>query len=203
MASMAATSSCSMAPAPRAIAAARCPKNSCSCSGAARRMPSTRRAARRSSRGIAAGREWRGAMTYLPPVIPGNPTLGRHHRGVRARGHLRHRRLGGLVPTALGLLVLTIVVAFAVAAIVSERYLPPLRALQRGLARLRERRFETLPRSTVEEFTPLEREFNATSHLPAARLARVRSARRSRSRTARRQRDRSRARHRCCRNSAS
>ena len=35
--------------------------------------------------------------------------------------------------------------------------------MQRGLARLRDRRFETLPRSTVEEFTPLEREFNITS----------------------------------------
>ena len=63
----------------------------------------------------------------------------------------------------MALLALTIVVAFAVAAIVSERYLPPLRALQRGLARLRERRFETLPRSAVEEFAPLEREFNATA----------------------------------------
>ena len=67
------------------------------------------------------------------------------------------------MPTALGLLALAIVIAFAVAAIISERYLPPLRALQRGLARLRERRFETLPRSAVEEFAPLEREFNVTS----------------------------------------
>jgi len=58
-----------------------------------------------------------------------------------------------LVPTALALLALTIVIAFAVSAIVSERYLPPMRALQRGLALLRDRRFETLPRSNVEEFT--------------------------------------------------
>jgi diguanylate cyclase (GGDEF)-like protein len=111
---------------------------------------------------FAAGREWRGAMTYLPPVIPGNPNSA-DTIVVFAPEAAFGMTASGLVPTALGLLVLTVVVAFAVAAIVSERYLPPLRALQRGLTRLRERRFETLPRSSVDEFTPLEREFNATS----------------------------------------
>src|SRR4029078_2183948 len=37
------------------------------------------------------------------------------------------------------------------------------RALHRGLMRLRERRFESMARLTVEEFTPLEREFNQTA----------------------------------------
>jgi diguanylate cyclase (GGDEF)-like protein len=111
---------------------------------------------------FAAGREWRGALTYLPPTAPGDPASvdavvvfsPEASFGMSA---------AGLLPTALGLLALTVVIAFAVAAIISERYLPPLQALQRGLTKLRERRFETLPRSTAEEFQPLEREFNATS----------------------------------------
>ena len=135
----------------------------------------------------ASGREWRGAMTYVPPSVPDDPlsantvvvfapeaTFGATAQRARA-----DRRSASLV--------LTLAVAFAVAAIIGERYLPPLRALQRGLARLRERRFETLPRSAVEEFAPLEREFNHHVAGPAARLARVRSARRSRPRAARRQ----------------
>ena len=65
-----------------------------------------------------------------------------------------------------------------------------------GSRDLRERRFETLPRSTVEEFTRARARVQCHPHVPAARLARVRSAGRSRSRVARRQRDRSRARHR-------
>jgi len=110
----------------------------------------------------ASGREWRGAMTYLPPVIPGN-SFSASTVVVFAPEATFGSTASELIPTALGLLALTILVAFAVAAIVSERYLPPLRGLQRGLARLRERRFETLPRSTVDEFTALEREFNTTA----------------------------------------
>jgi diguanylate cyclase (GGDEF)-like protein len=110
----------------------------------------------------AAGREWRGAVTYLPPGIPGNPNSS-DTIVVFAPEATFGSTTSALVPTALGLLALTILVAFAVAAIVSERYLPPLRALERAITRLRERRFETLPRSTVEEFATLEREFNATS----------------------------------------
>jgi len=110
----------------------------------------------------AAGREWRGAVTYLPPSIPGNPGSS-DIIVVFAPEATFGSTASALVPTALVLLVLTIVMSFAVAAIVSERYLTPLRALQRALARLRERRFETLPRGTVEEFMALEREFNATS----------------------------------------
>jgi diguanylate cyclase (GGDEF)-like protein len=110
----------------------------------------------------AAGREWRGAMTYVRPSTPGN-SLTAHTVIVFAPEAKFGSGTSELVPTALGLLALTIVVAFAVAAIVTERYLPPLRALQRGIAALRDRRFETLPRGTVEEFTPLEREFNATT----------------------------------------
>ena len=49
------------------------------------------------------------------------------------------------------------------AALIAERYLPPLRALHRGLIRLRERRFETCRASRSTEFAPLEREFNLTS----------------------------------------
>jgi len=110
----------------------------------------------------ASGREWRGAMTYLPPVTPGN-SLSASTVVVFAPEATFGSTASELIPTALGLLALTILVAFAVAAIVSERYLPPLRGLQRGLARLRERRFETLPRSAVDEFTALEREFNTTA----------------------------------------
>ena len=110
----------------------------------------------------ASGREWRGAMTYLPPVNAGNP-LTASTVVVFAPEATFGSTASELIPTALGLLALTILVAFAVAAIVSERYLPPLRGLQRGLARLRERRFETLPRSAVDEFNALEREFNATA----------------------------------------
>jgi diguanylate cyclase (GGDEF)-like protein len=110
----------------------------------------------------AAGRDWRGAMTWLPPRDA-------------AQVHATHvvvvyepeRGFGSAVPEvaprALGLVVLTIVIAFAISVVIGERYLPPLRMLQRGLVRLRDRRFESLPRSNVEELAPLEREFNLTS----------------------------------------
>jgi diguanylate cyclase (GGDEF)-like protein len=110
----------------------------------------------------ASGREWRGAMTHLQPRTPGD-RLSASTVVVFAPEATMSSTASDLVPTALALLALTIVIAFAVSAIVSERYLPPLRALQRGLAHLRDRRFEALPRSAVEEFTPLEREFNATA----------------------------------------
>ena len=110
----------------------------------------------------ASGREWRGATTYVRPSTPGDP-LTANTVVVFAPEAIFGSAASELIPTALGLFALTILMAFAVAAIVSERYLPPLRTLQRGLAHLRERRFETLTRSAVEEFTPLEREFNATA----------------------------------------
>jgi len=110
----------------------------------------------------AAGREWRGAVTYLPPAIPGDP--GSSDTIVVFAPEATFGSAGSsLVPTSLVLLALTILMSFAIAVIVSERYLTPLRALQKALSRLRERRFETLPRGTVEEFMALEREFNATS----------------------------------------
>src|SRR6476659_1884054 len=68
-----------------------------------------------------------------------------------------------LVPTSLGLLALVLLVSFAVAALIAERYLPAMQALHRGLMRLRERRFETIPPLAIAEFAPLEREFNITS----------------------------------------
>jgi diguanylate cyclase (GGDEF)-like protein len=110
----------------------------------------------------ASGREWRGAMTYVPPRRP-NDALSANTIVVFAPEATFGVTLSELAPTALALLALAIFVAFAVAAIISERYLPPLRQLQRGLIRLRERRFETIPRLAVEEFAPLEREFNITS----------------------------------------
>jgi len=110
----------------------------------------------------AEGREWRGAVTYLPPGIPGDPGSS-DTIVVFAPEATFGSTASELVPTTLALLALTIAMAFAVAAIVSERYLPPLRALQKALSRLRERRFETLPRGSVEEFMAIEREFNATS----------------------------------------
>jgi diguanylate cyclase (GGDEF)-like protein len=110
----------------------------------------------------ASGREWRGAMTYVPPDKPGD-VLSASTVVAFAPESTFGSSFAELAPGTLGLLLLTIVVSFAVAAIISERYLPPLRSLQRGLSRLRERRFETLPRVAVEEFAPLEREFNLTS----------------------------------------
>ncbi len=110
----------------------------------------------------ASGREWRGAMTYVPPTRSGD-LLAANTVVVFAPEATFGATFSELAPGALGLAVLAIVMAFAVAAIICERYLPPLRALQRGIMRLRERRFETLPRFSVEEFAPLEREFNLTS----------------------------------------
>jgi diguanylate cyclase (GGDEF)-like protein len=110
----------------------------------------------------ASGREWRGAMTWLPPANPHDPyaaTLVVVFAPERAFGSAAP----DMWPRALGLVLLTLFIAFAVAAMIGERYLPQLRTLQRGLARLRERKFESLPRSTVQEFEPLEREFNQTS----------------------------------------
>jgi nitrate/nitrite-specific signal transduction histidine kinase len=101
-------------------------------------------------------------MTYLPPVLP-DDTLSANVVVVFAPEATFGSTTSELVPTSLGLFALTILLAFAVAVFVSERYLPPLRGLQRGIARLRERRFETLPRSAVDEFSPLEREFNTTA----------------------------------------
>jgi len=110
----------------------------------------------------ASGREWRGAMTFVPPSNPRDITASNSVVVFAPEGTFGSS-FTELAPGALGLLALTIVVSFTAAAIISERYLPPLRALQRGLSRLRDRRFETLPRVAVDEFSPLEREFNLTS----------------------------------------
>ena len=109
----------------------------------------------------ASGREWRGAMTYVPPAD--GDALAGETVVVFAPEVVFGASLTELVPTALGMLAMVLLVAFAVAALIAERYLPPLQALQRGLIRLRERRFETLPRLAVSEFAALEREFNLTS----------------------------------------
>ncbi len=110
----------------------------------------------------ASGREWRGAMTWLAPANPANP-LTSSVVVVFAPEASFGAAASKLVPIALGLFALTLLVAFAVAALITERYLPPLRALQRGLQKLRERKFESLPRGMVDEFAPLENEFNKTS----------------------------------------
>ncbi len=110
----------------------------------------------------ASGREWRGAMTWLPPAITSD-LASANTVVVFAPEASFGATAGKLAPMAIGLIALSILVAFAVAALISERYLPPLRALQRGLIRLRERKFESLPRGLVSEFSPLEREFNTTS----------------------------------------
>ncbi len=111
---------------------------------------------------FASGREWRGAMTWLPPRDPGDP-VSANTVVVFAPERSFGDALPDLAPMAVGLLVLTLLIAFAVAAMIGERYLPQMRTLQRGLIRLRERRFESLPRSNVDEFAALEREFNHTS----------------------------------------
>ena len=107
----------------------------------------------------ASGREWRGAMTYVPP---GESAAG-HTVVAFAPEASFGSTFMALVPTALGLLALVLLVSFAVAAVIAERYLPAMQALHRGLVRLRERRFETIPRLAIAEFAPLEREFNLTS----------------------------------------
>ncbi|MBC8026994.1 MAG: diguanylate cyclase, partial [Steroidobacteraceae bacterium] len=110
----------------------------------------------------ASGREWRGAMTRVPPTDP-QDVLSANTVVVFAPEATFGATLADGVPMALGLFALAIVMSFAAAAVIAERYLPPLRALHRAIARLRERRFETLPRLTVNELAPLEREFNVTS----------------------------------------
>jgi diguanylate cyclase (GGDEF)-like protein len=110
----------------------------------------------------ASGREWRGAMTWLPPRDATN-SLSSNVVVVFAPERSFGSAAPELAPQALGLLVLTVLIAFAVATLIGERYLPPLRALQRALVRLRERRFESVPRSNVDEFAGIEREFNLTS----------------------------------------
>jgi diguanylate cyclase (GGDEF)-like protein len=110
----------------------------------------------------ASGREWRGAMTHVPPPRDGDvsaPTTVVAFAPEVSFG----ASFTELVPATLGLVALVLLLSFAVAAVVAERYLPPLGALHRALVRLRERRFETLPRFAVPEFAPLEREFNVTS----------------------------------------
>jgi diguanylate cyclase (GGDEF)-like protein len=110
----------------------------------------------------ASGREWRGAMTHVPAVSPDDPA-GSRTVVVFAPEASFGSEFASLVPTSLGLLALCLVVSFAAAAIIGERYLPALRTLHRAIARLRDRRFETIPRLLVDEFSPLEREFNLTS----------------------------------------
>ena len=110
----------------------------------------------------ASGREWRGAMTYLPSESDSDPGASSTVI-VFAPEVTFGATLTELVPTALGLIALALVMSFGAAALISERYLPALRALHRALTRLRERRFETLPRLDVEELAPLERMFNVTS----------------------------------------
>src|SRR5688572_8951910 len=107
----------------------------------------------------ASGREWRGAMTYVPP---GESAAG-HTVVAFAPEASFGSTFMALVPTALGLLALVLLVSFAVGAVIAERYLPAMQALHHGLVRLRERRFETIPRLAITEFAPLEREFNITS----------------------------------------
>jgi hypothetical protein len=110
----------------------------------------------------ASGREWRGAMSYVPPGHPGDLLSG-NTVVVFAPEATFGNTFGEIAPMGLGLVILSIVIAFAVAAIITERYLPSLRKLQRALSRLRDRRFETISRLSAEEFSPLEREFNLTA----------------------------------------
>jgi diguanylate cyclase (GGDEF)-like protein len=111
---------------------------------------------------FASGREWRGAMTYVPPAQP-DDLLAANTVVAFAPEPVFGASLMEMVPSALGVLALLLAVSFGVATLIAERYLPPLRALHRGLIRLRERRFETVPRLAVAELMPLEREFNNTS----------------------------------------
>ena len=107
----------------------------------------------------ASGREWRGAMTYVPAGDSATASTVVAFAPEASFGST----FVALVPTSLGLLALVLLVSFAVAALIAERYLPAMQALHRGLMRLRERRFETIPPLAIAEFAPLEREFNITS----------------------------------------
>src|SRR5262245_46059803 len=87
----------------------------------------------------ASGREWRGAMTFVPAS---QATPGAARTGivvVFAPGENFGSTFTALVPTALGLLALVLLIAFAVAAIIAERYVPAMQTLHRGLVRLRDR----------------------------------------------------------------
>ena len=110
----------------------------------------------------ASGREWRGAMTYVPASHAAGGA-GASTVVAFAPGAAFGSTFTTLVPTALGLIALVLLIAFAVAAVIAERYVPSMQTLHRGLIRLRERRFESIPRQAVSEFDPLEREFNITS----------------------------------------
>src|SRR3954466_1584935 len=77
----------------------------------------------------ASGREWSGAMTYVPPPRAGD-ALTANTGIVFAPEATFGNTFGELAPSALGLVVLSIVIAFAVAAILSQRYLPPAPPLQ-------------------------------------------------------------------------
>jgi diguanylate cyclase (GGDEF)-like protein len=110
----------------------------------------------------AAGREWRGAMTYVPPP-PGHAADDGETVVVFAPEATFGTTFTELVPTSVGILALVLLVALAAAAVIAERYVPPLRALRQGIAQMRVRRFETLPRQGVPEIAPLEREFNVTA----------------------------------------
>jgi hypothetical protein len=110
---------------------------------------------------FASGREWRGAMTHVPPLNEGDPSgpstvvafAPERASGRRSPSSCRARsacwrwscccrsRSPPWSPN-----------------VTCRRCAPA-----RGSARLRERSFETLPRQPVDEFAPLEREFNLTS----------------------------------------
>ena len=108
------------------------------------------------------GKEWRGAMTHVP--ASNQPQgMGASTVVAFAPGASFGSTFTTLIPTALGLFALVLLIAFAVAAVIAERHVPAMQALHRGLIRLRERRFESIPRQAISEFEPLEREFNITS----------------------------------------
>ena len=110
----------------------------------------------------AAGREWRGAMTYVPARDPADPlstnvvvVFAPESNFGATFTELAPRRSDSWPWPSCSL-------SRSPPSSVSDTC-RHCNALQRGLARLRERRFETLPRFPVEEFAPLEREFNLTS----------------------------------------
>ena len=182
--SKAATWWCSMARRGALQQHARCPTNCVQLvRTAARRTPSMRRAAPRILAWYASGREWRGAMTYVPPrdaddavghstvvVFAPEPAFGATFTELcaddagparrwcccrRSRSAAAHRRT---LPAAAA------------------------RAASRAGRACASAASKPCRGSATQEFAPLEREFNHHVAVPAARLARLRSARRSGSR---------------------
>jgi diguanylate cyclase (GGDEF)-like protein len=108
----------------------------------------------------AAGKEWRGALSV---VADSRNAGGDWVVAAFAAEPDTNILRGELVVPALILLLAAALISFVVVLFMTERYWPAVQSLERAMARLRERRFEPLPRLACEEFAALEREYNQSA----------------------------------------